>query len=58
METKKLPESWKEATVTLIQKIGPKNLVENDRPISLTSIVCKKMHKCISDVFVQFLGCI
>jgi hypothetical protein len=39
METMKLPESWKEANVTPIQKKGPTNLVENDRPISLTSIV-------------------
>ena len=29
METMKLPESWKEANVTPIQKKGPKNLVEN-----------------------------
>jgi hypothetical protein len=47
METMKLPESWKEANVTPIQKKGPKNLVENDRPISLTSIVCKTMDKFI-----------
>ena len=49
METMKLPESWKEANVTPIQKKGPTNLVENDRPISLTSIVCKTMDKFIRD---------
>ena len=47
METVKLPESWKEANVTPIQKKGPTNLVENDRPISLTSIVCKTMDEFI-----------
>jgi hypothetical protein len=43
METMKSPESWKEANVTPILKKGPTHLVENDRPISLTSIVCKTM---------------
>jgi hypothetical protein len=51
METMKLPESWKEANVTPIQKKGPKHLVENDRPISLTSIVCKTMDEFIRSAF-------
>jgi hypothetical protein len=33
METMKLPESWKEANVTPLHKKGPKQLVENFRPI-------------------------
>jgi hypothetical protein len=41
MQTGKLPDNWKKANVTPLHKKGPKNLVENYRPISLTSIVCK-----------------
>ena len=55
METMKLPESWKEANVTPIQKKGPTNLVENDRPISLTSIVCKTMDKFIRDCILDHM---
>jgi hypothetical protein len=55
METMKLPESWKETNITPIQKKGPKNLVENDRPISLTSIVCKTMDKFIRDCILDHM---
>ena len=55
METMKLPESWKEANVTPIQKKRPKHLVENDRPISLTSIVCKTMDKFIRDCILDHM---
>ena len=41
MQTGKLPDNWKKANVTPLHKKGPKNQVENYRPISLTSIVCK-----------------
>ena len=43
MQTGKLPDNRKKANVTPLHKKGPKNLVENYRPISLTSIVCKTM---------------
>jgi hypothetical protein len=48
MQTGKLPDNWKKANVTPLHKKGPKNLVENYRPISLTSIVCKTMEKYFS----------
>jgi hypothetical protein len=50
MQTGKLPDNWKKANVTPLHKKGPKNLVENYRPISLTSIVCKTMEKFIRDI--------
>jgi hypothetical protein len=55
METMKLPESCKEANVTPLHKKGPKQLVENFRPISLTSIVCKTMEKFISDYILDHI---
>jgi hypothetical protein len=55
METMKLPVYWKEANVTPLHKKGPKNLVENYRPISLTSIVCKTMEKFIRDCILDHM---
>ena len=50
MQIGKLPDNWKKANVIPLHKKGPKNLVENYRPISLTSIVCKTMEKFIRDI--------
>jgi hypothetical protein len=38
-----LPCDWKRATVIPIHKGGDRSLVTNNRPVSLTSIVCKQM---------------
>ena len=40
-----LPTDWKLANVSPVFKKGSKNLAENYRPISLTSIVCRLMEK-------------
>jgi hypothetical protein len=50
-----LPDNWKKANVTPLHKKGPKNLVENYRPISLTSIVCKTMEKFIRDIILDHM---
>ena len=55
MQTGKLPENWKKANVTPLHKKGPKNQVENYRPISLTSIVCKTMEKIIRDSILDHM---
>ena len=55
MQTGKLPDNWKKANVTPLHKKGPKNLVENYRPISLTSIVCKTMEKFIRDIILDHM---
>jgi hypothetical protein len=55
MEKMKLSESWKEANVTPLHKKGPNNLVENYRPIGLTSIVCKTMDKFIRDCILDHM---
>ena len=38
-----LPEDWRSADIVPLHKKGSKHLRENYRPISLTSIVCKKI---------------
>lgn len=51
----KVPKVWKLANVTPIQKKGDKSLLQNYRPISLTSVVCKVMETILHDKMVLFL---
>ena len=49
-----LPSGWKLVNITPIHKKGPKNCRENNREISLTSIVCKLGEKNVKDRLVNF----
>ena len=53
-----VPKDWKKANVVPLYKKGNKNLAENYRPISLTSISCKLLehiiHSNIMDHFDKF----
>ena len=51
----KIPLDWKRANVSPIFKKGSRNLAENYRPISLTSIVCKMMETLIRDRLLEHL---
>lgn len=42
-----IPPDWKLASVVPVFKKGDKNLVENYRPISLTSLVMKVFERCV-----------
>ena len=42
-----IPNQWKDANITPLFKKGKRNLPENYRPISLTSVSCKLMEKII-----------
>ena len=44
-DEKRLPEDWKLAHIASIFKKGKKLFVNNYRPVSLTSIVCKTLEK-------------
>ena len=51
----KIPKDWKQANVIPIYKKGSKNIAENYRPVSLTSLVCKLMEKFIKESIMGHL---
>lgn len=58
LETGAVPHDWKVANVIPVFKSGDKKLVENYRPISLTSISCKLLeHIIYSEVFDYLESC-
>eukprot|EP00111_Clytia_hemisphaerica_P003886 TCONS_00011152-protein len=50
-----LPDRWKVAHVSPIYKKGSKNLAENYRPVSLTSIACRLMERALRDQIMKHL---
>ena len=50
-----LPEDWLKACVTAIHKKGEKNLPNNYRPVSITSIICKLMESIVRDKIVDHM---
>jgi len=44
-----VPADWKSANVTPIFKKGSRSSVENYRPVSLTSLICKVFESIIRD---------
>ena len=50
-----LPDEWKVAHVSPIYKKGNKNLAENYRPVSLTSIACRLMERIMRDQIMKHL---
>ena len=51
----RVTNKWKEGNITPIFKKGSRLVVENYRPMSLTSIVCKILKRLIRNTFVDFL---
>ena len=51
-----VPWQWLDACVTAIHKKVLKNQLENYRPISITSIICKLMESIIRDNIVTHMG--
>ena len=49
----KIPADWRRANVTPIYKKGVKNLAENYRPISLTSLICKLIESLINGAIMK-----
>ena len=50
-----VPDEWKSANVTPIHKSGSKGRVENYRPISLTSQICKLQESIIREAIIEHL---
>ena len=55
LNTGVVPDEWKAANVTPIHKKGSKSLVDNYRPISLTSLICKLQESILRDAVVLHL---
>ena len=51
----KIPDPWKLANITPLQKKGPKTSTKNYRPISLTSVVSKLMEKIVRDKIMSHM---
>lgn len=50
-----VPKDWKLANVTALFKKGPKDQVNNYRPVSLTSQICKVMESLIRDSVMEHM---
>jgi len=51
----RVPNDWKQANVMPIFKKGSWSSVENYRPVSLTSQVCKLFEVIIRDTIIHYL---
>ena len=50
-----VPSQWLMASVTAIHKKGQKNLFQNYRPVSITSLICKLMESIVRDKIVTHM---
>ena len=50
-----VPFEWKEANIIPLFKKGSRNKSVNDRPVSLTSVICKLLETIITDHMTDFL---
>ena len=50
-----VPLEWKEANIIPLFKKGSRSKSENNRPLSLTSVICKLLESLIKDHLVDFL---
>ena len=52
--TSDIPDTWKMGKITLLQKAGNKNLVNNLRPISLLPLISKLIEKIVHNRIYNF----
>ena len=48
-----VPLEWEEANIISLYKKGSRNKPENNRPVSLTSVICKLLERLIKDHLVD-----
>ena len=56
IRTNQVPWQWKFSLVTPVHKKGSKNVVNNYRPIALTSVICRLLEKILSLRILQHLS--
>jgi hypothetical protein len=54
-KTGTVPEGWRIGQITALFKKGSKNSASNNRPVSLTNIICKLMEKLIRKRIIQHM---
>jgi hypothetical protein len=54
LDTGVVPDDWRIASVSPVYKKGQKSLAENYRPISLTSVCCKKFCNTVAGDIKRF----
>ena len=55
VDTGIIPENWKSANVTAIHKKGSRQEPGNNKPISLTSVVCKTMERLVKGRLITYM---
>ena len=50
-----VPDDWKSANISPIFKKGNRNMADNYRPVSLTSLICKTFESIIRDAVIRHL---
>ena len=50
-----MPDRWKEGNITVLFKKGNKSDPGNNRPVSLTSVICKLMKKLVREIIVNHM---
>ena len=56
LQSKSIPSAWKIGIVSPIHKGGPRNIVSNYRPISVTSCCCRVLERIVKNKIVCFLA--
>ena len=51
-----VPDDWKKAKVSAIFKKGDKSQAGNYRPVSLTSLACKLLEKCVRGHIIKHMN--
>jgi hypothetical protein len=54
VEVGHLPLSWKSALVTPIHKKGPKSMINNYRPVSVTSCCCRILERIVNNKLLTY----